>query len=709
MNKKLLSKSLIVLATGLLSIMCCTTNLMAETYRSVENRADFSSDVIYQIITDRFADGDETNNPKGEIFDKADLRKYHGGDWRGIINKIEDGYLTNLGITAIWISSPVENITTIDPTNQSAAYHGYWARDFFKTNAAFGTEEDFKELVSTAHKHGIKIVIDFAPNHTSTAEYNGLVFPEDGALYKKGELLGKFSSDTAKIFNHEGWTNYSTYENGIYHSLYGLADLNNLNPTVDQYMKEAIETWIDLGIDGIRVDVVKHMSLGWQKNWLSYIYEKKGLFVFGEWYTGGTEAEPEMTHFANESGMSLLDFRFANSIRSLFTNSNYTMTDFYNVIKATEKDYEEVNDQVTFIDNHDMSRFSSIVNGNQVAVNQAYALLLTSRGVPTIYYGTEQYDKGDSDPHNRGDISSFDTSSDAYKIISKLSVLRKQNKALAYGSTEERWINSDVLVFERKFGEHVALIAVNKGSNNYQIENLKTSLPQGQYNDELSSLLSGNSIQVGVEGQVSSFSLAPNAVGVWVYNNQSNKLLLGDVDPSMGKTGNELTLTGEGFGDRQGKVHFGNHEAQVTTWSDTLIRVTIPSITSGKYDIKVSNTSGEEDVYKNFEVLSGSQIPFRMIVDNAMTIPGENLYIVGNVAELGNWDTNKAIGPLFNATASIAQYPSWFYDLSLPINKNIEYKFIKKNQYGQIVWEGGENHLLETGNEAMIVRTQWQN
>lgn len=186
MNKKLLSKSLIVLATGLLAIMCCTTNLMAETYRSVENRADFSSDVIYQIITDRFADGDETNNPKGEIFDKADLRKYHGGDWRGIINKIEDGYLTNLGITAIWISSPVENITTIDPTNQSAAYHGYWARDFFKTNAAFGTEEDFKELVSTAHKHGIKIVIDFAPNHTSTAEYNGLVFPEMGLYTKKG-------------------------------------------------------------------------------------------------------------------------------------------------------------------------------------------------------------------------------------------------------------------------------------------------------------------------------------------------------------------------------------------------------------------------------------------------------------------------------------------------------------------------------------------
>ncbi|MBM9832232.1 IPT/TIG domain-containing protein, partial [Enterococcus faecalis] len=437
--------------------------------------------------------------------------------------------------------------------------------------------------------------------------------------------------------------------------------LNNLNPRVDQYMKEAIETWIDLGIDGIRVDAVKHMSLGWQKNWLSHIYEKKGLFVFGEWYAGGTGAEREMTHFANESGMSLLDFRFANSIRSLFTSSSYTMADFYNVIKATEKDYEEVNDQVTFIDNHDMSRFSSLVNGNQVAVNQAYALLLTSRGVPTIYYGTEQYDQGESDPFNRGDISSFNTSSAAYKIISKLSALRKTNKALAYGTTEEKWINSDVLIFERKFGENVALVAVNRGTSSYQIDNLKTSLPQGKYSDELSSLLSGNSIQVGVEGQVTSFSLAPNAVGVWIYNSQNNKLSLGDVDPSMGKAGNELTLTGEGFGDSQGQVFFGNNEAQVTTWSDTLIKVIIPNVTSGKYDVKVSNQKGEEDVYKNFEVLSDSQVPLRIIVDNAMTIPGENLYIVGNVAELGNWDTNKAIGPLFNATATIAQYPSWFY------------------------------------------------
>nr|WP_301270838.1 alpha-amylase family glycosyl hydrolase [Enterococcus cecorum] len=93
--------------------------------------------------------------------------------------------MTNLGVSAIWISSPIENITTLDPTNGSAAYHGYWARDFFKTNQAFGTMEDFQNLVKVAHENNIKVVIDFAPNHTSTAEFKGMAFPEDGRLYRR--------------------------------------------------------------------------------------------------------------------------------------------------------------------------------------------------------------------------------------------------------------------------------------------------------------------------------------------------------------------------------------------------------------------------------------------------------------------------------------------------------------------------------------------
>lgn len=680
----------------------------AESYNSINNKVDFSSDVIYQIIADRFYDGDSTNNPSGEIFDTTNLRKYHGGDWRGIIKKIQDGYLTDLGITAIWISSPVENITSIDPTSNSASYHGYWARDFFNTNSAFGTQEDFKELVSIAHENNIKIVIDFAPNHTSTAEYSGYSFPEDGALFRNGNLIGTFSNDVDGIFNHESWTDYSTYENGIYHSLYGLADLNNINPTIDKYLKDAIVSWIDYGIDGIRVDAVKHMSLGWQKNWLSYIYEKTGIFVFGEWYTGGTEAEVEMTSFANNSGMSLLDFRFANAIRNLYSSDTFTMLDFYNVLQATENDYEEINDQVTFIDNHDMSRFSTLVNGNQLAVNQAYALLLTSRGVPTIYYGSEQYDQGGNDPENRSDISSFNKNSNAYKVISKLSNLRKHNQALAYGTTQERWINSDVLIFERRFGSTVALIAVNKGSSSYKIENLYTSLPLGNYEDQLSGLLYSDSISVDSNGAVTSFELSKGEVGVWVYSDENSDISIGNIGPSIGISGNEVSISGTGFGSEVGQVYFENTLSDIVEWSDTLIKVRVPETPAGIYNVKVLNQSGMETIFSNFEILTATQVPVRFIVNNAETSYGENVYVVGNVSELGNWNPEKAVGTFFNSTATIAQYPSWFYDINLPVNTRIEYKFIKKNQSGEVTWESGSNHVLNTSTIADTFIQNWQ-
>ena len=122
--------------------------------------------------------------------------------------------------------------------------------------------DDFTELIDTAHANDIKIVIDFAPNHTSTAEYGEMVFPEDGKIYRNGTLISGFSTDTQNIFNHESWTDFSTWENSIYHSMYGLADLNQMNGTVDDYLKDSIDMWLDLGVDGIRVDAVKHMPMG---------------------------------------------------------------------------------------------------------------------------------------------------------------------------------------------------------------------------------------------------------------------------------------------------------------------------------------------------------------------------------------------------------------------------------------------------------------
>lgn len=700
--------ALLCVAALIVAMLCpsyaaAATNGMQDS--DVSNSASFSTDTIYQIVTDRFFDGNASNNPTGDIYDPTNPRKYHGGDWDGITQKINDGYLTGMGITAIWISSPVENITSIDPSNGSAAYHGYWGRDFFQTNEYFGSLSDFTEMINAAHDNDIKVIIDFAPNHTSTAEYGDMVFPENGNLYRDGTLISGFSNDTQNIFNYESWTDFSTWENSIYHSMYGLADLNQMNSTVDDYLKDSIDMWLDLGVDGIRVDAVKHMPMGWQSNWLSAIYEEHETFVFGEWFSGSTGNDSEMTGFANESGMSLLEFRLANAIRNTLGSGTMSMQDLYSVMVDREQSYKEINDQVTFIDNHDMSRFMTLANGNGRALENAYVIMMTSSGIPTIYYGSEQYATGDNDPYNRGDMPGFSTTSTAYQVIAKLAALRKSNAAVAYGTTQERWMNSDVLVYERTFGNSTVLVAVNKSSSQgYNIGGAYTSLPDGQYADVLCNLLGGGTLTV-VDGAVGTYYLQAGQAAVWQYSSADTSPVIGNIDPLVGIAGNIITITGSGFGASTGTVRFGMNAAQVVSWSDSLIQVQVPVVTAGYYDITVTTSSGAyTSNYDEFKVLTGSQTAVRFIAKNATTEYGQNVYLVGNCVELGNWDTNKAIGPFYNATETIASYPDWFFDVSVPEGYNLEFKFIKKDAAGNVIWESGTNHVytVPTGTTGQV-------
>ncbi len=687
---------------------------------SVENNSSMSTDVIYQIVTDRFVDGDSSNNPSGEIYDKNNLKKYHGGDWVGITQKINEGYFTNMGVSAIWISSPVQNSDYIDPSNGCAPYHGYWGRDFFLPNQYFGTMEEFTTLVSTAHSKDIKVIIDFAPNHTSFAVYDGIKQPNDGALYKNGELVSTYSDDTKGVFNHvsDQWAEFDTWEHTVYAPLFGLADLNQQNAITDQYLKDAIKVWLDAGVDGIRVDAVKHMSLGWQKNWVNSIYDYKPVFIFGEWSHSATTSEPNMENFANESGMSLLDFRYNTAVRSALANaltSGYTMKDFHNTMMDMEQDYDCINDQVTFLDNHDQSRFMTEAGNNKLTLDIAFALQMTSRGIPCVYYGTEQYMSdaagGKSDPYNSADMTSFDQTSRAYQIISKLAPLRKSNPALAYGSTQERWLNDDVYVYERVFGNNVVMTAINRNqSTGYQLEGLLSSLPNGTYNDVLGNLLGGGNISV-TKGKVSDYYLGAGQVAVWEYTADDNDSpIIGNINPKMSKAGNTITITGRGFGSNVGSVAFGVENAQIVSWSDSLIKVVVPTGVVGDVDVVVTTSTGVESAaFSGFKVLSGSQVSVRFKVNNATTNYGVNVYIVGNVPELGAWDVSKAIGPLFNDTPTIGVYPTWFFDISVPADTKIEYKFVKIDGAGNVTWESGMNHTyISPSSNTGEATVNWQ-
>ncbi len=675
---------------------------------AVSNKANYGTDVIYQIVTDRFSDGNTANNPTGALYDstKTQLKKYFGGDWQGIINKINDGYLSNMGITAIWISQPVENIHAVF-ADGSTSYHGYWARDFKKTNPYFGTFTDFQNLVNAAHAKNIKVVIDFAPNHTSPADPANVNYGENGKLYDNGTLLASYTNDPNGLFHHYGGTDFSTIEDGIYRNLFDLADLNLLNNTIDSYMKAAIKKWLDLGIDGIRMDAVKHMPLGWQKNFMNTIYSYKPVFTFGEWFLGVNEVDPSYYSFSNDSGMSLLDFRFGQKVRQVLRDNTDTMYGLNAMLTDTANSHEDVRQQVTFIDNHDMDRFGqSGVSTKKTDI--ALALTLTSRGVPAIYYGTEQYMIGNGDPANRGMMTGFSTTTNAYKIIQKLSPLRKTNPALAYGTTTERWINNDVYIYERKFGNNVVLVALNRNlSSSANITGLNTALPAATYSDVLTGLVSGNSITVGSNGAVNNFTLAAGSAAVWQFTATSDTPTIGNVGHPMAKSGDTITIDGRGFGTTTGTVTFGTTNATIVSWSNTQVKAKVPSVAAGKVNVTLRTSGGvTSNTYSNFDVLSGAQVMVRFVVNNATTTFGQNVYLTGSVAELGNWDTNKAIGPMFNQV--VYNYPTWYYDVSVPAGTTIQYKFIKKNG-STVTWEGGSNRTYTVPTNATgTVIVNWQ-
>ncbi len=682
---------------------------------SVANKQGFNTDVIYQIVTDRLVDGNAANNPTGSAFSAGCTQKklYCGGDWKGIQNKIDDGYLTGMGITAIWISQPVENITAVlnYSGTDSTAYHGYWARDFKKPNAAYGSFADFTNLVNAAHLKNIKVIIDFAPNHTSPADPANVSFGENGKLYDNGSLLSSYSSDPGGYFHHNGGTDFSTLENGTYKNLFDLADLNHNKTQVDAYFKAAIKVWLDLGIDGIRMDAVKHMPFGWQKNFMSYVYGYKPVFTFGEWFLSANEVDPANHYFANRSGMSLLDFQFAQKVRQVFKDGSADMTSLNTMITDTASQYTHVNDQVTFIDNHDMPRFQ-VAGANNRKLEQALAFTLTSRGVPAIYYGTEQYMQGTGDPDNRSKMSAFSTATTAYKMIAKLAPLRKTNPAIAYGSTVQRWVNANVLIFERQFGTNVAVVAINRDlANAVSISGFFAALPAGIYTDVLSGVgLGGNSITVGASGNVSNFSLAAGAVAVWQYTPAITAPTLAHVGPAMASAGNTVTIDGRGFGATKGTVTFGStvvSGANILSWENTQIKVLVPAVTPGLTGVSVT-TPGlvSSGTYTNFEVLSGPQVTVRFVVNNAFTVSGENIYLTGDKFELTNWSAATPIGPLFNQI--VYAYPSWYTDVSVPASSTINFKFMKKSG-GPTVWEGGSNHSFVTpasGSATVIVN--WQ-
>ncbi|MGG1633731.1 alpha-amylase family glycosyl hydrolase [Paenibacillus sp. NRS-1760] len=698
-------------------------------------------DTVYQIITDRFYDGNTSNNiPAGSsaaLFDDAngdgkgdgnDLKLYQGGDWQGIIDKIP--YLKNMGVTAVWISAPYENRDTViedyqpgGSMNKWTSFHGYHVRNYFATNQHFGLMKDFENLRDALHNQGMKLVIDFVTNHTSRWQNptNGNS-PEDGKLYEPDkDASGNYAFNAAGNpydYNNDGKIENLIADpnndvNGWFHGLgdragdnsrYGfrhkelgsLADFSQENANVVAHLEKAATFWKSKGVDGFRHDATLHMNPAFTKGLKDAIDSAAGgpLTHFGEFFISRPDPKyDEFRTFPDRTGVNNLDFEFYRSATNAFGNFSETMSTFGNMLTQTSADYSYENQAVTFLDNHDVTRFRYIQSNNK-PYHAALATLMTSRGTPNIYYGTEQYmsSADSSDIAGRSFMqkaAAFDETTTAFKVIKNLSALRQSNEAIAYGTTSILYSTDNVLVYQRQFYDKQVIVAVNRQPDiSYTVPAINTTLPVGTYTDGLSGLLMGASNTVtSVSGQnkISSFTLSGGEVNILAYNPSLGTTVprIGDVVSTSGRPGNTVYIYGTGLGGTA-TVKFGTVAATIVSNNDTFIEAVVPAVAAGSRSITVTKGTNVSNSF-TYEVLSGDQVQVIFKV-NATTTVGQNIHIVGSIPELGSWDAAKSTEAMMNPN-----YPVWFLPVSVPKGTTFEFKFIKKDSLGNVIWESGTN------------------
>ena len=465
---------------------------------------EFRQETLYFVVVDRFHDGDPNNNegPNPELYDpnQEEWGKYWGGDLQGIIDKLD--YLKNLGVTAVWLTPLFEQVEGL--FFESAAIHGYWTKDFKRINPRFINEGEnpslnatqdtkdtvFDRLIEELHKRNMKLILDIVCNHSSP-DIGG----NKGALYDDGVKIAEFHDDKNYWYHHYGevtdWEDDWQVQNC---ELAGLASFNENNIEYRNYIKSAIKQWLDRGVDALRVDTVKHMPIWfWQEFNADITTYRPDVFIFGEWIYSSPD-DDRSVEFANESGMSMLDFGLCMAIRQAL--GNYDEGGFHLIQDVLDKDhyYYGATELVTFIDNHDMHRFQTL-NPDPEVLRLAVALIMTSRGIPCIYYGTEQglhndtngdqNPYGNNDPYNRPMMDSWDTSNPLYREIRLLSGLRRLNPAVSMGSQWQKYITPDVYCYVRRYRDSLLFVAMNRGET-VILDEVETELPDGEHSDIMS-------------------------------------------------------------------------------------------------------------------------------------------------------------------------------------------------------------------------------
>ena len=357
-----------------------------------------SSDVIYLLMPDRFANGSTSNdNVEGmtEQLNRANPGGRHGGDLKGITDNLD--YLHSLGVTGIWLNPFLEN------NQHHSSYHGYSTTDFYKSDPRYGSNEEFRNLVAEAHKRGMKVVMDMIFNHIGSFHWWMKDLPSNDWIhqfdeftrtnYRASTYMDPYASEKDKMLMEKGWFDIT------------MPDLNQSNPLVETYLIQTSLWWIAFSdLDGIRMDTYPYPQPDMMARWAKRVEEEfPGFFIVGEvWYDDPSHASYWALNKVNPDGYrsnlpSLTDLPLCFATHRAFEgklNPTDAMSRLYNLL-SQDFLYPEPYRNVIFLDNHDMTRFFTQTGSSLDIYKMGLAFIMTTRGIPQLYYGTEIIMEGD--------------------------------------------------------------------------------------------------------------------------------------------------------------------------------------------------------------------------------------------------------------------------------------------------------------------------
>ena len=468
-----------------------------------------SSDVLYLIMPDRFANGDPSNDnlvmKTAYKTDRNNPSARHGGDLAGIEKHLD--YIEDLGVTAIWLNPVLEN------DMQGGSYHGYATTNYYRVDPRFGTNEDYVRLIDKTHAKGMRVVMDMIFNHCGSDH----IWMKDVPSKDWFNNLDKYveTSHIKEVYFDPYASEYDTKRMVDGWFVPSMPDLNQRNPHVATYLIQNSIWWIEYsGVDGIRQDTYPYADYKMMVDWCNAIYrEYPDYNIVGEaWMnqTMGTafwQKDSKLNERGNTMLKSVMDFRLMGLSHSAFFGDAGGMQALYEHL-AYDYAYADIYNVLRFLDNHDTDRFLPAMPEKLDAFKQGIAFMLTIPGIPQFYYGTELLmngtkQKGDGyirldvpggwpgDAVNQFEASGrTDIQNEAWNYMQKLLKWRKGNEVIAKGKMKHFVPQNGVYVYARNLNGKQVVVIMNGNAK-------ESVLPLDRYDEILKGYTSGKDVITG--------------------------------------------------------------------------------------------------------------------------------------------------------------------------------------------------------------------